>query len=131
MLDLSGSGNDVANRLVNVNAMHVMAAPNTSCAQVKYIDPTTPSASWLLAKINGTQGACGIQMPEIGGPLTDMQKACITDFVNSEAPGGAATTGGAGAAAGGAAATTTGGAAAGGAAATGTGGTATAGSGGM
>ena len=121
-LDLTGM--DVANRLVNVTAMHAMASPNTSCtAGVKFIDTANPSASWLLAKVNGTQGMCGLQMPFGMTALPADQIACITAFVMSEASGSATTTGGAGAAAGGAAA--------GGAAATATGGASTAGSGGM
>jgi hypothetical protein len=117
-LDLTGA--DVANRLVNVTATHSTAAPNTSCAPAKFIDPANPSASWLLAKVNGTQGMCGLQMPFGMTPLGTDQLACITAFVMSEGSGGPAPAGAAGAAA-----TGTGGAAAGGAAATG------AGSGGM
>jgi hypothetical protein len=96
-LDLTGA--DVANRLVNVNAGHALATA-AMCSPSKLIDPVTPANSWLLAKINGTQGMCGAQMPFALPPLAADKIACLTAFAMSEASGGAAPpTGGAGAAA--------------------------------
>jgi hypothetical protein len=106
---------NVAARLVNVAATHPLSDA-TMCSPAKLIDPAMPAASWLLAKINGTQGGCGMPMPFGLPAIADDQKACITAWVMSEGSGTAAPAGGAGAAA-----TTAGGAAA----------TVTAGSGGM
>jgi len=118
-LDLESD--NVAQRLVNVAAMHQQAEP-TMCSPAKLIDPVVPANSWLLAKVNGTQGGCGSPMPLTGTALTADQKNCISMFVMSEASSGATHTDAAGAAAGGAAATGSGGAPAAGT---------TAGSGGM
>jgi hypothetical protein len=122
-LDLSSPG--VGMRLVNVVAMHggVDMEGGVMCpAGVKLVDTANPSASWLLAKINGTQGLCGSPMPQVG-TLTSAQKACITSWVMSVS---AAVQGDAGTATGGTGGTGAGGSS-GSTAIAGTGGTAPAG----
>lgn len=70
-------------RLVDVNAPHELA--NGACTPAKLIDTANPAMSWLLIKVLGTQGTCGLLMPFGGTKLPDADIACITKFVNDEA----------------------------------------------
>jgi hypothetical protein len=70
-------------RLVDVNAPHELA--NGACTPSKLIDSANPAMSWLLIKVLGTQGTCGLLMPFGGTKLPDADIACITKFVNDEA----------------------------------------------
>jgi len=132
MLDLKSDG--FTARLKDVPAKHTdIVAPmtNANCPKGdKLIDTSNPSASWLLKKIDGTQGDCGTAMPSTA-PLAAADKSCVEMYVACVA--GGSITGGGGAATGGSGgmATGGGGAAAGGAAAGGggSGGAATGGGG--
>jgi hypothetical protein len=119
-LDLTSP--DVAARLINVPATHGdidFDGGGVTCPTAKLIDTSNPSASWLLVKINGTQGTCGSAMPQVG-TLTSAEKTCIQSYVTmvsadagtsmsggSGGSAGATTTGSSGAAAGGSAGTAT------------------------
>jgi hypothetical protein len=141
-LDLTSPG--VGARLVNATATHagVDLDGGATCPPAKLIDTANPAASWLLVKINGSQGTCGSAMPQVG-TLTSAEKKCISDYVMMAATGGggAPSGGSGGASTGGTGGSTaiagTGGAAAGGAAAgsggaaAGSGGAPAAGSGGV
>ncbi len=108
-LDLSSP--NFASRLVDVAATHKDVIDPTTCMASKLIDTADATKSWLLAKINGTQGACGSAMP-IGPALSNADKACMTKFVNDEVAAHASS-GTAGAAAAGASSGGSGGASAG------------------
>jgi hypothetical protein len=133
-LDLKTDG--FTARLLNIPATHTdIVAPmtNANCPKGdKLIDSSNPSASWLLKKIEGTQGDCGTPMPQTG-QLSMAQKTCLETYIACVA--GGPITGGGGAAAGGSGGTAAGGggAASGGGgsggAATGGGGTAAGGGG--
>ncbi len=84
-LDLLSPG--VASRLINVNADHadVDMDGGTTCVQDKYVDTQTPAASWLLLKLNGGQGTCGLAMPETGSALSTTELKCVSDWINSVA----------------------------------------------
>lgn len=119
-LDLTSP--NVAARLINVPATHGdidFDGGGVTCPMAKLIDTSNPSASWLLIKINGTQGTCGSAMPQVG-TLTSAEKTCIQNYVTTvSADAGTTMSGGSGGAAtagGSAGATTTGGAATGGSA---------------
>ena len=101
---------DVAGRLVNVTAKHALLDPSVCpSTPVKYIDTSNPSASWILAKLGGTQGTCGLQMPETNPQnWTADDLTCLTNWIQTlsgasssggGSGGGAATTGGSGGAA--------------------------------
>jgi hypothetical protein len=133
MLDLKSDG--FTARLKDVPATHTEIAPpmtNANCPKGdKLIDTSTPSASWLLKKIENQQGDCGTVMPSTSA-LSMAQKSCLETYVACVAGGpitggGGAATGAAGAASGGGGAAASGGGSAG--AATGGGGTATGGGG--
>ncbi len=107
-LDLSSAG--VGKRLIDVPATHAgidMDGGNVNCPSAKLVDTSNPAASWLLIKINGTQGTCGSSMPQVG-TLTTAEKACITTWVDGLQSDSGTSTGGAGS--GGTGGTSTGGA---------------------
>jgi hypothetical protein len=83
-LDLVSPG--VEQRLVNVNAMHMLSGA-TDCPMVKLIDTATPMKSWLLSKVTpGAFGDCGALMPFAAAtPLSAADLATITKLVNDEA----------------------------------------------
>ena len=86
-LDLTSPG--VSTRLLNANATHagVDLDGGATCPPAKLIDTANPAASWLLVKINGSQGSCGSTMPQVG-TLTSAEKKCISDYVMMVAAGG-------------------------------------------
>ncbi len=98
---------DVASRLVNVNAKHALV-DTSMCPTAKYIDTANPANSWLVIKLNGAQGSCGVKMPEIGTWTSD-DNTCLTTWIQtlssgsgsggSGSSGGSASTGGSGGAA--------------------------------
>jgi hypothetical protein len=105
-LDLTSP--DVAARLINVPATHGdidFDGGGVTCPPAKLIDTSNPSASWLLIKIDGTQGTCGSAMPQVG-TLTSAEKSCIQNYITtvsadagtsmSGGSGGSATSGGSG-----------------------------------
>jgi hypothetical protein len=49
-----------------------------------YVNSSNPDASWILAKIKGTQADCGDQMPSTGGPPADVA-TCIENLVKAVA----------------------------------------------
>jgi len=102
-LDLKSDG--FTARLRNIPAKHTDLPAGMTAADCpvgdKLIDTTTPSASWLLKKIEGQQGQCGTPMPS-SGMLTATQKTCMETYIACVA--GGAITGGGGAATGGQAA---------------------------
>jgi hypothetical protein len=110
-LDLKSDG--FTARLKNIPAMHTDLAMGMTAADCptgdKLIDTMNPSASWLLKKIEGQQGACGTPMPSTGA-LSATQKTCMETYIACVA--GGPITGGGGAATGGTAAATGGGGAA-------------------
>lgn len=97
--------NDVASRLVNVPAKHALVDAS-KCPSAKYVDTANPESSWLVIKLNGSQGDCGVKMPEIGTWTSD-DNTCLTNWIQSLSTGSgaggsggaAATTGGSGGAA--------------------------------
>jgi hypothetical protein len=106
-LDLLSPG--VASRLINVTADHAQVDMDggTTCVSDKYVDTQNPAASWLLLKLNGGQGTCGLAMPETPPSLTTTQLQCVSDWINSVAAdagttesGGSGGTGGASSSAG-------------------------------
>jgi hypothetical protein len=123
-LDLAAPGYTA--RLKNVPAVHgdLPKDKATCTGGDKLIDTTTPANSWLLKKIEGTQGTCGDAMPN-SGMLTPDQKKCLETYVACVA-GGPIGGGTAGSTSGGAAGSASGGTAG---AATGGGGAATGGGG--
>ena len=95
---------DVASRLVNVNARHALV-DTSMCPTAKYIDTANPANSWLVIKLSGAQGGCGVRMPEIGTWTPD-DNTCLMGWIQtlssgsgSGGSGGAATSGGSGGAA--------------------------------
>ena len=87
----------------------------------KLIDSAAPANSWLLKKVTGMQGSCGVNMP-LGGMLSPADQTCVTTFVNcvaggTPAGGGGMPSGGASTGGGGSGGAATGGGGSGGAAA--------------
>lgn len=81
-LDLESSG--LTERLKDIRAKHDdRRSPilESDCARNdKLIDTLDIEASWLLKKIRGQQGNCGTPMPQVGS-LTDLEKACMAEYV--------------------------------------------------
>lgn len=85
-LDLISPG--VASRLVNQPAQHPGAELGTACpVGDKLIDTTNRSASWLLIKLQGAQGSCGLTMPTIGF-LAPTQMSCLVNWIDTVQPNG-------------------------------------------
>jgi hypothetical protein len=96
-LDLLSPG--VASRLINVTADHadVDMDGGTTCVPDKYVDTQNPAASWLLLKLNGGEGTCGLAMPETGNALSTTELKCVSDWIASvAADAGTTETGGSG-----------------------------------
>jgi len=99
-LNLESDG--FTDRLKNVPSKHTDLAAGMSAADCptgdKLIDTANPSASWLLKKIQGTQGSCGTPMPSTG-TLSASQKTCMETYIACVA--GGSITGGGGSSSGG------------------------------
>jgi hypothetical protein len=80
----------LVSRIKDVKAVHgdIYMPPDFSTVYVPascdmnalLVNSANPSASWILAKINGTQNDCGIQMPSAGGPPAAVTM-CIQNLV--------------------------------------------------
>jgi hypothetical protein len=90
MLDLTPN-DGLVSRLKDVKAKHgdiTCGADFTACTPAScdpnalLVNSATPSASWILAKINNTQSDCGASMP-IGGTLSAADSMCMTNLVNA------------------------------------------------
>jgi hypothetical protein len=93
MLDLEASG--VVDRLKNVPATHGEVMDKTGCPTGdKLIDTAAPANSWLLKKVNGGHGDCGLAMP-VGKALSADELTCMQTFVSCVAGGQAGGTAGA------------------------------------
>jgi hypothetical protein len=90
-LDLTANAGLVG-RLKDVSAKHgdincasdpadFMACVPAGCPDAYLVDSNYPDDSWILQKINGTQGDCGAQMPD--GLFDDDQKACVEKLVRA------------------------------------------------
>jgi hypothetical protein len=55
-------------------------AAGTCPTDDELIDVETPAESWLLKKVNGQQGACGMRMPV--RPLQAPDLTCVETYVN-------------------------------------------------
>jgi hypothetical protein len=78
-LDLQSPG--FTARLKDQAAKHESVANPAQCPSGdKLIDSANPSASWLLKKVNGQQGACGTLMPP-GVPISQAELACVSAYV--------------------------------------------------
>ena len=85
-VDLISPG--VASRLVNQPAQHPGAELGAGCPiGDKLIDTTNRSASWLLIKLQGTEGTCGLSMPP-SLSLNPTQTSCLVDWINTVQPNG-------------------------------------------
>lgn len=101
--DIDFASPGVENRLINVNASHAdITCPNPdggvlrvpcvpdTCPTAKLVDTEVPANSWMLKKLDGTQGECGDTMPIAPGKLTPDEKACLIEWINALAAATAA-----------------------------------------
>jgi hypothetical protein len=80
-LDLASPG--VESRLVDQLAGHQGLDASAVCSKTdKLIDSADPSQSWVLKKIMGQQGSCGVRMP-YGGTLTATELTCLQTWIQS------------------------------------------------
>jgi hypothetical protein len=78
-LDLASPG--VTVRVADVPARHREVPEGASCpVGDKLLDTGDPSASWLLAKIRGQAGTCGVAMP-VNAPVSLEDRKCLEAFV--------------------------------------------------
>lgn len=72
----------ISERLKDAPAEHPALPIGSICPTGdKLIDSANPQNSWLLAKIEGRQGACGTVMPPTGS-LSATDQACMATYVN-------------------------------------------------
>jgi hypothetical protein len=97
-LDLASPG--VQTRLIDVDATHeditcdnpdggalkVECVPASCPTNAKLIDLAHPEESWLLKKLAGTQGECGVQMPMAPGVLTESERTCLEEWLYPHPP---------------------------------------------
>jgi hypothetical protein len=92
MLNLTADSG-IVSRIKDVKAVHgdiTCGTDNAPCTPAScdpnalLVNSATPSASWILAKIKGTQSDCGAQMPSSGGPPA-ADETCLENFVNAVA----------------------------------------------
>ncbi len=62
-------------------AMFTACVPAGCPDDALLVNSADPDSSWILAKINGTQGDCGDVMPD--GVFSDDQKACVDKLVRA------------------------------------------------
>ena len=74
-LDLVSPG--VGRRLANVMS---------TCPGRVLAVPGNPATSYMIEKIGPTNPMCGSRMPLTGPPLTDMETACLRDWINALVP---------------------------------------------
>ncbi len=79
----------LVSRIKDVKAVHgdiyvgdatTPSVPASCDPNALLVNSANPSASWILAKINGTQNDCGSQMPSAGGPPAAVT-TCIQNLV--------------------------------------------------
>lgn len=91
-LDLTPDSGLVS-RIKDVKAQHgdiyvgnstTPSVPASCDPNVLLVNSANADASWILAKIKGTQSDCGIQMPDVGGPPAAAE-TCLENFVSAVA----------------------------------------------
>jgi hypothetical protein len=58
-----------------------VAAPECSQPSLKYVDPGSPSTSYIMDKLMGTNLCSGSQMPLGGDPLSTADVEVIADWI--------------------------------------------------
>ena len=76
----------VAPDLTAANAYAAIVGITSTCNSLKYVNPNSPSTSFLLQKMDGTQGACGASMPFGSAILPQATRDIIRHWILAGAP---------------------------------------------
>jgi hypothetical protein len=86
LIDVPATYEDITCPNPDGYGLPVPCVPSDCLPGRKRIDLVNPEQSYLLMKLNGTQGNCGDQMPIVPGMLTESELTCLQDWLYPHPP---------------------------------------------